>query len=153
MQNDKNKSNSRSRRQVPSVEETTAAIAEEQDREDAANSLPKSNKFATSETQKQSSSSVNLERSYDSSNEQSEGHGKQAAHSGQNVLLVPRNCQETDDRAQKILDNFQRGCESRVRNHSLILDDLKELGMYGELSEDQNYVSMSFEDLHRLVTT
>jgi hypothetical protein len=30
---------------------------------------------------------------------------------------------------------------------------LKELGMYGELSEDQNYVTTSFEDLHRLVTT
>ncbi len=35
----------------------------------------------------------------------------------------------------------------------MILDDLKELGMYGELPEDQNYVTISFEDLHRLVTT
>jgi hypothetical protein len=35
----------------------------------------------------------------------------------------------------------------------LILDDLKEFGMHGELSEDQNYVTTSFEDLHRLVTT
>jgi hypothetical protein len=35
----------------------------------------------------------------------------------------------------------------------LILDDLKELGMHGELSEDQSYVTMSFEDVHRLVTT
>ncbi len=25
--------------------------------------------------------------------------------------------------------------------------------MHGELSEDQNYVTMSFEDVHRLVTT
>jgi hypothetical protein len=142
MQSDKNKSSSRSR-QVPSVEETTAAITAEQDREEAANSLH----------QKQYSSSVNLERSHDSSNEQSEDHGKLAAHSGQDVLLVPRNCQETDGRAQKILNNLQRGRESRIRNHSLILDDLKELGMYGELSEDQNYVTTSFEDLHRLVTT
>jgi hypothetical protein len=117
MQNDKNKSNSRSHRQVPSVEETTAAIAEEQDREEAANSLPQSDKSATFEKQKQSSSSVNLERSHDSSNEQSEDLGKQAAPSGQDVLLVPHNCQETDDRAQKILDNLQRGRESRVRNH------------------------------------
>ncbi len=66
---------------------------------------------------------------------------------------MPRNCQETDDHAQKILNNLQRGRESRIRNYSLILDDLKELGMYGELSEDQNYVTTSFEDLHRLVTT
>ena len=92
MQNEKNKSNSRSRR-APSVEETTASIEAEQDLEEAANALPQSDKSATFKNQKQSSSSVNLERSYDSSNEQSEGHGKQAAHSSQNVLLVPRNCQ------------------------------------------------------------
>jgi hypothetical protein len=67
--------------------------------------------------------------------------------------LVPRNCKKTDDRAQKILDNLQRDRESRIHNHSLILDDLKELGMHGELSVDQNYVTMSFEDVHRLVTT
>ena len=153
MSNDKNKSNSRSRR-VPSVEETTAAITAEQEREETANSLSQDDKSATFKNTNQSSSSVNLERSYDdSSNEQSEGHGKQAAHSGQNVPLVPRNFQKTDERAQKILDNLQRVRETRIQNHSLILDDLKELGMYGELSEDQNYVSMSFEDLHRLVTT
>jgi hypothetical protein len=152
MQNNKKSSTSRSR-QVPSVEETTAAITAEQDLEEAANSLPQSDKSATFENQKQSSSSVNLERSHDSSNEQSEDHGKQAAHSGQDILLVPLNCQETDDRAQKILDNLQRGRESRIQHHSLILDDLKELRMHGELSEDQNYVTTPFEDLHRLVTT
>jgi hypothetical protein len=48
MQNNKNKSNSRSR-QVPSVEETTAAITAEQDLEEAANSLPQSDKSATFE--------------------------------------------------------------------------------------------------------
>jgi hypothetical protein len=152
MQNDKNKSNSRSRR-VPSVEETTTAIAAEQEREEAANSLPQGDKSVTFENRKQSSSSVNLERSYDSSNDQSDDQGKQAAHSGQAEPLVPRNCQKTDDRAQKILDNLQRDRETIVQNHSLILDDLKELGMHGELSEDQNYVTMSFEDVHRLVTT
>ena len=78
MQNDKNKSNSRSRR-VPSVEETTAAITAEQDLEETANSLSQGDKSATFKNPNQSSSSVNLERSYDdSSNEQSEGHGKQA---------------------------------------------------------------------------
>jgi hypothetical protein len=152
MQNNKKSSTSRSRR-VPSVEETTAALTAEQEREESAESLPQGGESATFENQKQSSSSVNLERSHDSSNEQSEDHGKQAAHSGQDVLLVPLNCRETDDRAQKILDNLQRGRESRIQNHSLILDDLKELGMHGELSEDQNYVTTSFEDLHRLVTT
>ncbi len=66
---------------------------------------------------------------------------------------MPPNCEETDDHAQKILDNLQRGRESRGQNYSLISDDLKELGMFGELSEDQDYVTMSFEDVHRLVTT
>jgi hypothetical protein len=97
-----------------------------------------------------------MERSQDLSDDRSEDQGDRAARSGQgetSVPLVPRNCQETDDRARKILDNLQRGRESRIQNHSLILDDLKELGMHGEISEDQNYVTTSFEDLHRLVTT
>jgi hypothetical protein len=155
MQNDKNKSNSRSRR-VPSVEETTAAITAEQECEETANSLPQGDKSAAFENQNQSSSSVDLERSYDSSNDQSGDQGKYAAYSDQAKpaeSLVPRNCQKTDDRTQKILDNLQRDRESRIHNHSLILDDLKEFGMHGELSEDQNYVTTSFEDLHRLVTT
>ncbi len=66
---------------------------------------------------------------------------------------MPPNCQETDDHAQKILDNLQRVRESRIQNHSLVIDDLKELGMFGELSEDHDYVNMPFEDVHRLVTT
>jgi hypothetical protein len=152
MQNDKNKSNSRSR-QVPSVEETTAALTAEQEREESAESLPQGGESATFKNRKQSSSSVNLERSHDSSNDQSEDQGKQAAHSGQGEPLVPRNCQDTDDRAQKILDNLQRGRESRIQKHSLVFDDLKDLGMFRELSEDHDYVTMPFEDVHRLVTT
>lgn len=155
MQNDKNKSNPRSRR-VPSVEETTAAITAEQDLEEAAGSLPHGGKSATFENLNQSSSSVNLERSQDFSNDQSEDQGKYAAysdHAKRADPLVPRNCQKTDERAQKILDNLQRVRETRIQNHSLILDDLKELGMHGEISEDQAYVTMSFEDVHRLVTT
>ena len=155
MQNDKNKSNSRSRR-VPSVEETTATITAEQDLEEAANLLAQGGKSATSKDLNQSSSSVNLEGSQDFSNDQSEDQGKYAAYSKQAEPaepLVPRNCQKTDERTQRILDNLQRVRETRSQNHPLILDDLRELGMYGELSEDQNYVTMAFEDVHRLVTT
>ena len=155
MQNDKNKSNPRSRR-VPSVEETTAAITAEQEREETANASSQDDKSATFENLNQSSSSVNLEGSHDSSNEQSKDPGKYAAYSDQAGWaepLVPRNCQKTDERAQKILDNLQRVRETRIQNHSLILDDLKDLGMHGEISEDQAYVTMSFEDVHRLVTT
>ena len=67
--------------------------------------------------------------------------------------FVPPDCQESEDNAQKILENLQRDRDSRVQNHSLLLDDLRELGMFGELSEDNNYINMSFEDGHRLVTT
>jgi hypothetical protein len=133
MQSDKKSSN------TPSVEETTAAITAEQEREEAAESLPQSDKSATFESSNHSSSSENMERSQDISNDRSEDQGNQPARSGQ------------DDHAQKILNNLQRGRESRIQNHSLILDDLKELGMFGELSED--HVTMPFEDVHRLVTT
>jgi hypothetical protein len=132
MQNDKNKSDPRSRR-APSVEETTAAITAEaeaeQEREETASSLPQGNKFATLETSNQSSSSTNMERSQDLSDDRSKDQGNQAAPSGQGesfVPLVPPNCQATDDHFQKILDNLQSGRESRIQNHSLIIDDLKE---------------------------
>jgi hypothetical protein len=155
MQNDKKNSNSRSRR-VLSVEETTAAITAEQEREETANSLLQSDKSATFESSNQSSSSKNMEGSQDLSDDRSKDQSNKAAHSGQGkafVPLLPPNCQETDDHAQKILDNLQRGRETRIQNHSLIIDDLKELGMFGELSGDHDYVTMPFEGVHRLVTT
>ncbi len=155
MQNDKNKSNSRSRR-APSVEETTATVTAEQEREEAVDSLFQSDKSTTLESQNQSSSFENMERSQDLSTDRSEDQDNQAACSGQGeafLPLVPPDCKETDDHAQKMLDNLQRGRESRIQNHSMILDDLKELGMFGELSEDHDYVTMPFEDVHRLVTT
>ena len=65
------------------MEETTTAITAEQDLEEAANSLPQSDKSATFENQNQSSSSVNLERSQDFSNDQSEDQDKYAAYSDQ----------------------------------------------------------------------
>ena len=142
MQNDKNKSNSRSRR-VPSVEETTAAITAEQEREEAVDSLSR-NKSTTLKSQNQSSSFENMERSQDLSDDRSEDQDNQAAHSGQSETFVPLvlpDCKETDDHAQKMLDNLQRGRESRIQNYSMILDDLKELGMFGDLSEDHDYVT------------
>jgi hypothetical protein len=152
MQNNKKSSTPRSC-QVRSVEETTAAITAEQEREETANSLPQGDKSATFETSNQSSSSENMVRSQDLSDDRSEDLGNRAARSGQDVSLMPPNCQATDDNAQKILDNLQSGRESRIQNHSLMINDLKELGMFGELSEDHDYVTMPFEDVHRLVTT
>jgi hypothetical protein len=42
---------------------------------------------------------------------------------------------------------------SRFQDRSLLLQDLEELGMVGDFSQDYNYVSLPFEDVHRLVTT
>jgi hypothetical protein len=78
MQNDKDKSDSRSHR-IPSVEETTAVITAEQEREETANSLPQGDKSATFETSNQSSSSENMERSQDLSDDRSEDQCNQAA--------------------------------------------------------------------------
>ena len=50
--------------------------------------------------------------------------------------VFPSDKYETDDRAKKVLADLQREQKSRVQNPSLLMDDLKELGMYGELSED-----------------
>jgi hypothetical protein len=65
----------------------------------------------------------------------------------------PTDTHETDDRAKKVLADLQLEQKSRVQNPSLLIDDLKELGMYGELSDDNCYINMPFEDVHRLVMT
>jgi hypothetical protein len=42
---------------------------------------------------------------------------------------------------------------SRFQDRPLLLQGLKELGMAGDLSDDCQYLTMPFEDVHRLVTT
>jgi hypothetical protein len=71
----------------------------------------------------------------------------------QEQLVFPMDSHETDARAKKVLTDLQREQQFRLQNPSLLVDDLKELGMYGELSEDNNYINMPFEDVHRLVMT
>ncbi len=56
-----------------------------------------------------------------------------------------------ESRIQKVLRELGRFRDSRTHNRPLLLDDLKELGMVGELSEDSKFVTMSFEDCQRLV--
>ncbi len=48
---------------------------------------------------------------------------------------------------------MHREANSRIQNHALLLEDLKGLGMAGGLSDDSQFVTMQFEDVHRLVTT
>jgi hypothetical protein len=67
--------------------------------------------------------------------------------------IFPTDTHETDGRAKKVLEDLLREQKSRLQNPSLLVEDLRELGMYGELSDDNNYINMPFEDVHRLVMT
>jgi hypothetical protein len=68
-------------------------------------------------------------------------------------LLPLANPSERISRANRVLDDLGRYRNSRIHHHSLLLDDLQELGMVGELSENNKFVTTSFEDIHRLVKT
>jgi hypothetical protein len=65
----------------------------------------------------------------------------------------PADCSVENSRIKGVLKELGRYQDSRTQNPQLLLDVLRELGMVGELTEDQKFVNMSFEDLHRLVTT
>ena len=65
----------------------------------------------------------------------------------------PADHSDTNSRIKEVLKELGRYQDSRTQNPPLLLDDLKELGMVGELTEDQKFVNISFEDVHRLVTT
>ena len=67
--------------------------------------------------------------------------------------LFPAEPSKFDSRAKRVLKELDRLRDSRTHNRPMLLDDLKELGMAGELSEDSKFVTMSFEDSHRLVMT
>jgi hypothetical protein len=67
--------------------------------------------------------------------------------------FFPAESPEFDSRAKRVLNELVRFRDSRTHNRPMLLDDLKELGMAGELSEDGKFVTMSFEDSHRLVMT
>ena len=67
--------------------------------------------------------------------------------------LFPTDSHETDEHAKRFLAKLSSDSKKRNQKPSLLLDDLRELGMFGELSEDQNHITMPFEDVHRLVTT
>jgi hypothetical protein len=58
-----------------------------------------------------------------------------------------------DKHADKILTDLKRESNSRLQNPSLLLEDLRVLGIFGELSDDGRYFTMPFEDVHCLVTT
>jgi hypothetical protein len=65
----------------------------------------------------------------------------------------PADSPEMDSPAKTVLRELGRFRDSRTHNRPSLLDELKELGMAGELSEDSEFVTMSFEDSQRLVMT
>jgi hypothetical protein len=67
--------------------------------------------------------------------------------------IFPTDSHESDATAKKLLTSLEREMDSRFQDPSQLLDDLKELGMVGDFSHDFRYVSLPFEDVHRLVTT
>ncbi len=147
-----NKKNPETR--IPSIEETNAELEKEFSEQDskAEELLPKEDDSNVLETSMQSSSSV------------TEQVGKivtdgTATGSDDRSLLEPKgtyfpaDSHETDENARKFLSRLSCDSKKRFQNPSLLLEDLRGLGMYGELSEDQSRVTMPFKDVHRLVTT
>jgi hypothetical protein len=67
--------------------------------------------------------------------------------------IFPTNSHESDKIAKNILTGLEREINSRIQDPSPLLEDLKGLGMAGNLSNDGRYLTLPFEDVHRLVTT
>jgi hypothetical protein len=152
MQNDKTNPTVQSR--IPSVAETTARFEKEEAEQDTRmqDASFKSDQSTAFKASMQNSLFVE-EETWESSSEE------QALGSDRRLLLEPKgfyfptDSHETGESAKRVLADLQREQKSRVQNPSLLLDDLRELGMYGELSEDNYHINMPFEDVHRLVTT
>jgi hypothetical protein len=139
---------------MQSVEETNAALAKELAEEGLKEqeSLPKSGeanapevplpKVVSAEDQVSSSVSAELEL----------GSDVRPLHEPEGNIF-PTDFHESDKNAKKLLTGLQREMTSRFQDRSLLLEDLRELGMAGELPDDSQYLTMAFEDVHRLVTT
>ena len=65
----------------------------------------------------------------------------------------PADDSDMNPRNKRVLKELGRYQDSRTQNPPLLLQDLKEMRMFGELSENNKFITMSFEDVHRLVTT
>ena len=123
----------------PSVDQTTAMLGKEESKQDAEmqGSSPASVESAAFTASLQQKSPVGERSQGTSSMEQQVGpDGRYLFEPTGRVF--PTDIQETDDRAKKVLADLLREQKSRLQNPSLLVDDLKELGMYGELSENNN---------------
>jgi hypothetical protein len=143
-----------SKNRIPSVEETNEELAKEFAEQDskAKDSLPKrSDSDAPNESMQ--SSSVPAEKAEETVSDSSPFGSDGRPLREPKGTFFPDDSHETDQNARKFLARFTRDSKKRNQNPSLLLNDLKGLGMCGELSDDQRYLTMSFEDGHRLITT
>jgi hypothetical protein len=153
MPNEKKDTKRSSRMQ--SVEETNAALAREleDDARKEQESLSKSGEPKAPEVPPPKAQSV--EDQVDSSvfTELELGSDGRPLHEPVGNIF-PTNSHESDKIAKKLLTGLQREMNSRFQERSLLLEDLKGLGVAGDLSDDSQYLTMPFEDVHRrLVTT
>ena len=147
-----NKKNPKHR--IPSVEETNARLAEEFARQNSqGQDLPPKEGESKSLDESMPTSSVLADKAEEIVPDVSAFGSDQRPLREIPGQLFPTDSHETDEHAKKFLAKFSSDSKKRNQKPSLLLDDLRELGMFGELSEDQSHITMPFEDVHRLVTT
>ncbi len=143
-----NKKYSKSR--IPRIEETNAELEKEFAQ---AEDLPHKEGDSKALDESMQSSSVAAEKA-----EETVSEGTTIGSDGQPLrepegTYFPADSHETDENVTKFLTKLSRDSEKRLENPLLLLEDLRGLGMYGELSEDQSLVTMPFKDVYRLTTT
>ena len=147
-----NKKNPKPKRN-PTVDETNAALAIEFAEPDTKEKDPLSEKSGSDalESSKQSNSSEAEKAGEMASEVNAMGSDGRPLHEPEGIFF-PKDSQETDENAHKLLTRLMRDSEKRFQNPPLLLDDLKGLGMCGDLSDDHRLVTMSFADAHQLKT-
>ncbi len=138
-----------------SVEETNAALAKEleDDARKEQESLHKSGESKAPEVPPPKAA-VSVEDQVGSSNftELELGSDGRPLHEPEGSIF-PTNSHESDKTTKNLLTGLEREMNSRLQDLSQLLEDLKGLGMAGDLSDDGCYLTLPFEDVHRLVTT
>jgi hypothetical protein len=137
-----------------SVEETNAALAKELAEEalKEQESLPKSSESKAPEVSPPKTVSVADQIGSSVSTELELGSDGRPLREPEGNIF-PTNSHESYKTAKTFLTDLQREMTSRFQDRPLLLEDLKELGMAGDLSDDSQHITMAFEDVHRLVTT
>ena len=152
MPNEKKGSKKGSRMQT--VEETKAALAKELEDEALREqgSLPQSDESKPPEVFPPTAKSDQEQVGSSASPELALGSDGRPLHEPEGSIF-PTDSHESDANAKKLLTGLQHEMNSRFQERSLLLQDLEELGMVGDFSHDYRYISLPFEDVHRLVTT